>query len=375
MYINFWYPIALEKDLIDDKPLQSQVMGVKLVTFKDASGQPTVLADTCVHRGASLSEGWVEDGKVVCPYHGWQYDGGGKCVHIPSLASSAEKIPARAKVDSYPTEVKYGIVFAFLGDVPAAERPPIAWEAPELDDPEWSACDIHVFDVDYNYERSVENGLDPAHNEYVHPNQGAPTPTRDWRKDPIDIIKEDFASHFTLRFVREGQGLLGKDAAGVIEEGKEVIIAGSGHMGPNSVVTWINPGPGRTFRQYFFEAPINDEKTRIFFLTTRSYMIDPDFDEDIMEINLQIAMEDVGVVKNLDPIRAPSSNIKEVLMPTDAPVISYREYLKSWKDKGWKIDFKKMKELKGDVAMAIPCPERRTSKGWVLDVVPMVAAE
>jgi phenylpropionate dioxygenase-like ring-hydroxylating dioxygenase large terminal subunit len=33
--------------------------------------------------------------------------------------------PTRAKVDSYPTVEKYGIVFAFLGDLPEAERPPM----------------------------------------------------------------------------------------------------------------------------------------------------------------------------------------------------------------------------------------------------------
>ena len=373
MYINFWYPIVLDKEL-QDKPIRAQVLGAQLAAFRDADGKPRVVADTCVHRGGSLSKGWVEDGKITCPYHGWQFEGSGKCVHIPSLTASDEKLPARAKVDSYPVEVKYGIVFAFLGDLPEEERPPVTWDAKEFDDPDWRACDIKVFDVNYYYERSIENGLDPAHNEYVHPNQGAPTPTRDWRKNPIPIVKEEWASKFTLEFLRQKQGLLGGRAAGEAGEGGEKIVAGSGHLGPNSVITWITPQPGQTFHQYFFEAPIDENRTRIFFLNLRSYMTDPDLDEDIMEINMQIAEEDVLVVSELDPIRTPESNIKEVLLPTDLPAVTYREYLKKWEKKGWKIDIRKFREMKGDYAMAIPSPERRTEKGWVLDSVPLIPA-
>ncbi|KKL58735.1 hypothetical protein LCGC14_2222400, partial [marine sediment metagenome] len=107
----------------------------------------------------------VENGRLICPYHGWQYGGDGKCHLIPSLADD-EKPPARAKVDSYPIQVKYGIVFAFLGDLPEQERPPI-WDVDVYEDPDWRACEINVFDVDYYYQRSVENGLDAAHNEFV----------------------------------------------------------------------------------------------------------------------------------------------------------------------------------------------------------------
>jgi len=61
-------------------------------------------------------------------------------------------------------------------------------------------------------------------------------------------------------------------------------------------------------------------------------------------------------------------------MPADAPVVRYREYLREWDAKGWRIDFKKMQADKGDVAFAIPSPTRRTSGNWVLDTVPLVSA-
>ncbi|HHQ14428.1 MAG TPA: aromatic ring-hydroxylating dioxygenase subunit alpha, partial [Chromatiales bacterium] len=122
MYINFWYPIARATDVTDSKPIRVELLGLPFVVFRDEQGDAHVLADTCVHRGGSLSAGWVRGGRAVCPYHGWEFDGSGRCVHIPSLAD--QKPPARAKVDSYPVQEKYGIVFAFLGDLPEEQRPP-----------------------------------------------------------------------------------------------------------------------------------------------------------------------------------------------------------------------------------------------------------
>ena len=66
---------------------------------------------------------------------------------------------------------KYGIIFAFLGDLPEEERPPLL-EVEEYGQDGWRANTILTIDIDYYYERSVENGLDPAHNEFVHPTHG-----------------------------------------------------------------------------------------------------------------------------------------------------------------------------------------------------------
>ena len=94
MYINFWYPIARSEEIGADKPLRVNLLGLSYVAFRDADGAAHVLADTCVHRGGSLADGVINNGRVACPYHGWQFDGAGKCMHIPSLGDG--KIPARA---------------------------------------------------------------------------------------------------------------------------------------------------------------------------------------------------------------------------------------------------------------------------------------
>ncbi len=177
MYINFWYPMIRSEDLSPGKPEKVKVLGLNFAVFRTASGEPAVLSDTCVHRGGSLAGPWelgqqpriVKD-CVVCPYHGWEFSADGSCVNIPSIGYGT-KPPSRAKVDAYPTVEKYGIVFAFLGDLPENERPPLL-EVPEWDQPGWRANSILTLDLNYYYERSIENGLDPAHNEYVHTTHG-----------------------------------------------------------------------------------------------------------------------------------------------------------------------------------------------------------
>ena len=55
VYINFWYPIARSEEITAEKPYSVQLLGMPFVAFRDADGNANVLADTCVHRGGSLS--------------------------------------------------------------------------------------------------------------------------------------------------------------------------------------------------------------------------------------------------------------------------------------------------------------------------------
>ena len=166
MYINFWYPICTSEDLNENNPQRVELLGIRLAAFRDSQGNANVIADTCVHRGGSLGKGKLKGDSVQCPYHGWEFNGRGECTKIPSMEGKTP--PGRAKVDGYPVQEKYGIVFAFLGDLPEAERPPLH-EVAELDQEGWQFSGPLVFEIEGYYERSIENGLDPVHNEFVHP--------------------------------------------------------------------------------------------------------------------------------------------------------------------------------------------------------------
>ena len=71
-------------------------------------------------------------------------------------------------------------------------------------------------------------------------------------------------------------------------------------------------------------------------------------------------------------MRTPKSTSKEVLTQADKPIFRYRDFLKMWDDKGWRIDWAELQDKRGDIAFAIPGPSRRSEKNWVLDPVPLV---
>jgi len=379
MYINFWYPIIRSEDLGPDAPQKVSLLGVNVVAFRDDEGAAHVLSDTCVHRGGSLGGAWsgperaprLINGCIVCPYHGWEFGGDGECKNIPSIGYG-KKPPARAKIDSYPVQEKYGIVFAFMGDLPAEERPPLL-DVEEYGREGWRANSILLLDVDYYYERSIENALDPAHNEFVHPTHGFAGINRDTYKVndyDVDDHEQGYGMWFMHKF--NAPPLKGK-TWGKVREDSGDLYAGGGTYGPNTVITNINIQPGVGFRQYFFEQPVSPTHTRIFFLNMRNFMMEPAQDGPIHARNKAIAKQDIDILMDLYPTVTPISNTKEVLMPADKAIVAYRDWLARFDERGWRIDWEAFQARNGKTtAFAIPGPARRTAGNWVLEPVPLL---
>lgn len=49
------------------------VQGV-MVCLANAEGSLAAVDNVCPHRAGPLAEGWIEDGKIVCPWHAWGFD-------------------------------------------------------------------------------------------------------------------------------------------------------------------------------------------------------------------------------------------------------------------------------------------------------------
>jgi len=361
MYINFWYPVCTSSEL-EDKPLRVTLLTLRFAAFRDSDGHAHVVSDTCIHRGGSLGKGWVEGDNIVCPYHGWQYAASGRCQKIPSQKTGAP--PARAKVDSYPVEERYGIVFAFLGDLPENERPQM-FEIPEAGQEGWRASVPSTRVVHCYYERSMENGLDPMHNEFVHPSQGLPQ----MREETVKITEHEWGTHFIASFGEQQAKQAGEEE---LEADPDNLRAGSLYHGPNILVTDIHFDATSAFLQYAFEAPIDEERTRIYLVNLRNCMMDPKLDERVIDINNKVADEDQVILEDLWPLRTPDTMNRELLTTGDEIVVRYRRHLDEWDQRGWRIDAGKLRNTYGDVAYAVPSPGRRDSGNWVLEAVPLL---
>jgi len=367
MFINFWYPACLSADL-GQTPQTVRMLGQDFALFRDSEGQAHCVSDVCVHRGASLGHGKVKGDCVECPYHGWQFNGDGVCERIPSLGADA-KIPSRARVDAYPVQEKYGLVFAFLGDLPAEERPPIM-EIEEYGQEGWRATVQH-FSWNIDYKRSVENGVDPAHNEYVHPTHGFQGKKEDYELNPITISETTWGSGFYGE--REAPPLPDEKMRAVSGRTENAIIrGGTGHEGISSVWTHIHPTDKISIHQYLFETPIDEAHTSLFLINLRNFLIEPEEDARMMGRNEYVALQDRDVLEPLQPVVTPRTNVHEIFVEHDRAVARYRERVREWEGCGWRIDADEVTRTGGKVAYAIPSPARRKVKGWVLDPIPLL---
>ena len=109
----FWYPVAFSHEITTDKPYGTHLLDERLVIYRVSDGTIIVAQDLCLHRGAPLSLGCIENDRLVCPYHGVQYDRDAKCVYIP--AQPEAKIPSRLKLKTYSVIERYGLVWTRLG--------------------------------------------------------------------------------------------------------------------------------------------------------------------------------------------------------------------------------------------------------------------
>lgn len=179
---DYWYVACLSSELRRDRPLAREVLGVPLVVFRDERGAARALRDRCLHRHARLSAGEVIGGRLCCPYHGWAYDGEGRCVEVPSLgpAQRGQVLDEEGhrreglhlapcdvgRVETFPTCEQDGLVYVLMGGDPSrARRPP--FRVPRLGEPGWTTYFMVTW-FPNGVTNLVENFMDVPHTVFVH---------------------------------------------------------------------------------------------------------------------------------------------------------------------------------------------------------------
>jgi nitrite reductase (NADH) small subunit len=76
-------------------------LGGKTICVANLNGTITAMDNVCLHMGGPLGQGFIEGSKIVCPWHGWEYDlKTGEVVDNP-----------QSKLDVYPIKIDNGDVF------------------------------------------------------------------------------------------------------------------------------------------------------------------------------------------------------------------------------------------------------------------------
>jgi phenylpropionate dioxygenase-like ring-hydroxylating dioxygenase large terminal subunit len=368
MLINNWYVAATSEEVPKDRPLSVRMLGLDFVLFR--SGDHVVcLPDVCCHRGGMLSDGQLHGDCLACPYHGWQFDASGRCVHIPALGPDARP-PKRARVDSYPTQEKYGWVWVFLGDLPESERPAIPDLLPEFDDREHWRLVPYRFEAAANWVRMEENSLDTIHTSFVHRRFGG-------RVDPTSAAADIELLPNGARVSREkyapeaGRG--SSDLAQLLPKDRkrtrvslEFSIIGICHR--------IQPTFSEGMSQINFTArtPIDEYHTRAFGWQARNYLLEPQHDAERLRGLQEAIQEDLRIVEKVRPRLTPPTLPEEFLTKADSMEMAFRQLVREWAARGWEIDSERYAEESRYRVLVIPSPARREDpRNWVHRTIPL----
>lgn len=164
-YTNGWFQVAWSDELKPGTLLRRKYFGNDMVLFRGEDGVARAVGAYCPHLGADLSVGGVvRQNCIRCPFHGWEFTGDGQCARIPY----AQKIPPRARLDSWSLVERHGLIFMWRDAsraAPTRELPTIE----EFSPAEWTAFIPAEMTIRCHSLDILENSVDSAHFVECHP--------------------------------------------------------------------------------------------------------------------------------------------------------------------------------------------------------------
>ena len=324
-----WYAMALASQ-VDRHPLSIPFQDRELVLTRGDGGHVVARHARCAHRGCSLSGGWVQNGRLSCPYHGWQYDDTGKCVHIPALRSD-ESIPGQAKVEVLPSQERHGLVWVWIAGQHPAPTYPVE-DIPELELPGMT----HQPGADLSYAfkghftRTVENGIDPTHAPFTHGKSiGKVDPTADLTFPHYGVEQRDYALFARMPIkVKKIRGM----ARWLLKGDSKDIYKAYRFIYPNLLLSLVNFGRF-TLVSLQAHVPTATDETLMLSTNSRNFLrnrgvISQWFNRVTIKTGQKIALEDDAIIKDQQPKAVSFSGSNEVLIESDRILIEYRRMMR-----------------------------------------------
>ncbi len=299
-----WYVVGTPGEFRGRRPHAVRRFGVDWVLWRDSKQQWVLQIDRCPHRGARLSQGEFADqrefGKcVTCPFHGFEFDSEGNCVHVPETGKAAPGL----KLRTIHLVEKHGFLWMPWKE-PAAPSPDIWFE--DLTDPRFRHSAM-VRDWDVHFTRSVENQLDYAHLPFLHQT----------------TIGRGFDPAIAAEFTLDARALrvhLGSKGGGYFE-----------YRFGNIWQLFIS----QNYRQTLCFVPVDERTTRLYL---RSYVSFTPFSwlrqwiaHLSMPFSALILRQDYRVVRGQTPPDVTEQH-GEVLLRSDRAIHAFREWLKPRKE-------------------------------------------
>lgn len=306
MFDNFarvWTPVLPARQ-IGTRPLPVELAGERLVFFRGPQGRIGALLDQCPHRGAALSMGRVtKDGRIECPFHGWQFDPAGNNCHVPLNPDA--KLPllgARALPVRQMGDLVWVYTATGLEDVPDPVVPD------GLTDPDLSRTYVQRL-WRCHWSRAMENMLDSSHLPFVHRRTiGKDMRHRMTPSSRIEILWQDTS------YGGRAEARMDNVAGGAVLE----------YYKPNIMVLNI-PVPGRHLRIHALVIPEREGHTSLIICQSRDFSRAPLWNPLFYWMTRRIADEDKDVVESAGLAEVPPA-AHERSVASDKATLQFRRY-------------------------------------------------
>lgn len=159
---RYWHPVAGLAEMAERWTYPVRILGEDLVLYKNRSGAFGLIGESCPHRRASLRYGIPTADGIRCPYHGWKFDGAGRCIEQPNEPADST-FKDKVALPGYTVQEMGGLLWAYLGPQPA---PLIPRYDGFVTEGTIRHCGRAI--VNCNWLQIMENSVDPLHTEWLH---------------------------------------------------------------------------------------------------------------------------------------------------------------------------------------------------------------
>jgi phenylpropionate dioxygenase-like ring-hydroxylating dioxygenase large terminal subunit len=307
--LNDWHPVAWASQVRDGAPMAIRLLGTDLVIWRNGDGVH-VWRDLCVHRGSRLSAGRVVKDCLACPYHGWEYDSSGRCVHIP--AHPDQPPPARARATVYAVKEKFDLVWVCAGE-PRCDIP----EFPEWDDVSFTKISAGPYLYRAHGPRVIENFLDVAHFPFVHAG---------YLGDPARTEIGDYQVESC------GEGIVAKDIPVWQPDpdgtGRPAEVYYTYRVLRPLTASFVKVHGANRFAMFTSIAPAGECESLAWMIIALNYGQDAPADE-LWRYQDAVTQQDIPIVEAQRPELLPLDLQTELHLRSDRAAIAYRQWLKN----------------------------------------------
>lgn len=158
---NHWY-VAAASEEVTRRPIRRTILEQDIVLYRGEDGKPIALQNRCAHRSYPLHLGELNGDRIVCGYHGFEYDPDGRCAHVPALGAGQP----RTQVQSYPVEEIGPFLWIWTGDPQNVDHGKLV-KQPWLTERGWRYVQGYM-PMAASYLGLHENLMDLSHFPFLH---------------------------------------------------------------------------------------------------------------------------------------------------------------------------------------------------------------